>query len=133
MDRTHYRLVYTGLGLALIALIALVVALYPTGSEATLPETIESLFPPPGDIVVRQTAVEVDLPVGYTMELIVDGDPVPPIEIGLTESTGVHIWQPAPGKSVEQWAGGDHTVLVVWDRSFGRPDPGEFEWTFTVR
>jgi hypothetical protein len=35
---------------------------------------------------------------------------------------------------MEGWEGGDHTVRVVWDRAAGgRPDPGEYEWTFRVR
>ena len=133
MDRTGYRLVYAGLGLALVALVAVVVAIFPTGDEATLPDPLEGVFPSPGDIVVRQTAVEVDLPVGYSLDLEVDGIRIPPVLIGFTEPTGQYVWQPAPGTLIEQWEGGEHTVRIVWDRTFGRPDPGEFEWSFTVR
>jgi len=132
MDR--YRLVYLGFGLALAGLVALVIAFYPDGEGGGLPEPLEGVFPRPGDAVVRQTAVEVDLPVGYDLDLYVDGRPIPDVELGVTASTGEWIWQPAPGRSIEQWSGGEHTVTVTWDRvEGGRPDPGEFEWSFRVQ
>jgi hypothetical protein len=131
MDR--HRLVLLGLALALAALVAVVVVVFPEGDTAEIPAPLEGVFPTPGDTVVRQTAIEVDLPVGYSMALQVDGRPIPGIEIGLTESTGVWVWQPGPGKSLEQWGAGEHTVVVTWDRvAGGRPDPGEFAWSFRV-
>ena len=133
VDRDRARLAYAGYGLALAALVALVIVFHPRGEEAAIPEPLESVFPNPGDTVVRQTAVEVDLPVGYGLELVVDGRPIPPIEIGNTPATGQWIWQPAPGRSIEQWEGGEHTVTIRWDRlEGGRPDPGEFTWSFRV-
>jgi hypothetical protein len=128
----RHRLVYAGLALALAALVAVVVALAPHGERPSLPEPLESVFPLPGDSVVRQTAIEVDLPVGYTLDLIVDGRAVPGIEIAVTPSTGVWRWQPAPGTSSEQWSPGEHTITIRWERTTGRPDPGEFTWTFRV-
>jgi hypothetical protein len=111
-----------------------VVAVYPEGEDTGLPDPLEAVFPRPGDAVVRQTAVEVDLPVGYDLDLYVDGRRIPEVEVGLTESTGEWVWQPAPGRSVERWSGGEHTVLITWDRvEGGRPDPGEFEWSFRVQ
>jgi hypothetical protein len=128
------RLPYLAFGLALAALAAVVVLAYPEGREAVLPDPLEEVFPLPGDAVVRQTAVEVELPVGYSLEIFVDGRPVPATEIGHTPSTGVWIWQPAPGGSIEQWTAGEHTVRISWDRvAGGRPDPGEYEWSFRVQ
>jgi hypothetical protein len=123
---------YAGLGLALTALIALAVALAPTGDPTSLPEPLQDLFPSPGDSVLRQASVEIDLPVGYAVGLVVDGRAVPASEIAVTPSTGVWRWQPAPGASIEEWSPGEHTVTVTWDRTAGRPDPGEFTWTFRV-
>jgi hypothetical protein len=134
VDRTRYRLLYGGFGLALAALAALVVVFYPEGEEARLPDPLEEVFPRPGDAVVRQTAVEVELPVGYDLDLYVDGRRIPDREIGFTPSTGEWIWQPTPGGSIEEWGGGEHTVLITWDRvAGGRPDPGEYEWSFRVQ
>lgn len=129
---TRHRLLYAALGAAFVALVALAVALAPSGGRIELPEPLEGVFPPPGDSVVRQTFVEVDLPAGYTLELVVDGRSVPPFEIASVPSTGEWRWQPAPGGSVEEWTPGEHTVTIVWDRSVGRPDPGEFTWVFRV-
>ncbi len=128
----RHRLLYAGLGLALAALVALVIALGPEGERASFPDPLERVFPLPGDTVVRQTAIEVELPVGYTLDLVVDGRPIPAVEMSVTPSTGVWRWQPAPGASAEQWSPGDHTVTIRWDRATGRPDPGEFTWEFRV-
>ncbi|HSR14185.1 MAG TPA: hypothetical protein VLL51_00430 [Gemmatimonadales bacterium] len=130
---SRHRITYAALSFALAALIAAVVWLFPSGGETGLPRPLQRVFPGPGDSVVRQTAVEVDLPVGYTIELWVDGDAVPPDEIGATPSTGRFTWQPGPGLSKAQWPGGDHTIRFAWARPVGRPDPGEFEWTFRVQ
>jgi hypothetical protein len=133
MDTKSYRLVYAGFGLALAAVAALLVAFWPTGGEFALPEPLEAVFPLPGDIVVRQTAVEVDLPVGYSFELAVGGTPIPASEIGGTEATGLRVWQPDAFSVIPEWTAGDHTVFIAWDTTIGLPAPGTFEWTFTVR
>lgn len=128
--RTPYVLLTT----ALFVVVGAAVLLAPSGEETGLPEPIEGLFPRPGDTVVRQTSVEIDLPVGYTIDLYVDGRKVPDHEIGFLQPTGEFTWAPAPGTSMERWEGGDHTVRVVWDRTAGgRPDPGEYEWSFRVQ
>ncbi len=126
----HQR-IYLTLAAALAAVLVAAVLLAPTGGETVVPAPLESVFPLPGDTVVRQTVVEIDLPVGYSFDLYVDGRWIPPDEIGFTPSTGVARWQPSPGGSIEVWEGGEHTIRVVWDRTEGgRPDPGEYEWTF---
>ena len=129
-----HRRLYLILAAALAAVVVGAVLLAPTGEETEIPAPLEGIFPSPGDTVVRQTIIEIDLPVGYEIELFIDGIQVPPDEIGSTPSTGVFLWQPGPGRSMEVWPGGDHTVKVVWDRTRGgRPDPGEYEWAFRVQ
>ena len=130
----HHLRIYVVLAAAFVAVVVAAVLLAPVVEEATVPAPLESLFPNPGDTVVRQTIIEVDLPVGYSIDLYVDGLWIPTDEIGVTPSTGRFVWQPSPGGSMEVWPGGDHTVRVVWDRSEGgRPDPGEFSWEFRVQ
>lgn len=103
------------------------------GEDAALPEPLQGVFPLPGDTVVRQTAIEVDLPVGYSLDLEVDGTRIPPAEIGHTPATGVYLWQPGPTSLFEVWEGGEHEITIRWDRvAGGRPDPGAFSWTFRV-
>ncbi|NIS30635.1 MAG: hypothetical protein GWN07_10125, partial [Actinobacteria bacterium] len=94
---------------------------------------IQGLFPLPGDTVVRQTAIEIDLPVGYELDLFVDGIRIPAAEIGVTEATGVRIWQPGPFSLFAAWTPGDHSVEISWERiGGGAVDRGEFRWTFRV-
>jgi HD-GYP domain-containing protein (c-di-GMP phosphodiesterase class II) len=66
--------------------VAAVVLLRTEGRPVVIPEPLEAVLPAPGDTVARQTAVEIDLPVGYTVEIFVDGQPVPPDEIAVTGS-----------------------------------------------
>ncbi|MBU1226031.1 MAG: hypothetical protein KJ698_02290 [Actinobacteria bacterium] len=130
----RHRMIYLTLAAALTAVVAAAVVLAPSGEETSVPAPLESIFPAPGDTVVRQTIIEIDLPVGYSIDLYIDGVWVPTDEIGFTPSTGVFRWQPSPGASLDVWAGGEHTVRVVWDRTAGgRPDPGEYEWAFRVQ
>ncbi len=117
-----------------LGVVALLVRLAdPSGEPAHLPDPIEAVFPLPGDTVVRQTAIEIDLPVGYALDLEVDGIEIPEAELGHTEATGVFLWQPGPTATIQTWGGGEHTVTIRWDRvAGGRPDPGEFTWRFRV-
>ena len=131
---SRYRLVYTGLGLLLVAILAVAFAFYPEGEHSPLPDPLEAVFPNPGDAVVRQTVIQVDMPVGYGLDLIVDGVRIPDQEVGFTQATGVFTWQPTPGGTMEIWTAGRHTVRIDWDRlAGGRPDPGTFTWSFTVQ
>jgi len=133
MSRSRFWTLITGTVVALGALIALTVLFLPSGADDGLPHPLESVFPLPGDAVVRQTVIEIDLPVGYVLDLEVDGTPIPTIEIGVTPATGVWVWQPAPGGIIEQWEPGDHRVIARWNRrGAAGPDPGEFGWTFRV-
>jgi hypothetical protein len=126
-----YRLIYLGLGLIAVAVIALGIVLNRSGDEIALPEQIEAISPQPGDLVPPQATVEIDLPVGYEADIYVDGWLVP--DTVFVEATGVYRWAPsAQSLTITEWSPGTHTVRVVWDTSSGLPDPGEFEWTFRV-
>jgi hypothetical protein len=126
-----YRLIYIGLGLVAVAVIALGIALNRSGEEIVLPEQIEALSPRPGDLVPPQATIEIDLPVGYEADIYVDGWLVP--DAVFVEATGVYRWAPsAASLTITEWSPGTHTIRVLWDTSTGLPDPGEFEWTFRV-
>jgi hypothetical protein len=133
MDPTTYRRLVIGLGVALAALVAAVILIDTDGEPGELPEPLRAVFPLPNDIVVRQTAIEVTLPIGYDMTLTVDGVRIPPDEIAVVPDVGSFRWQPGPGQTFEVWPPGDHTVEITWDRvTGGIPDPGEFRWMFRV-
>ncbi len=126
-----YRLIYVGLGLLGIAAIALGIVLSVEGDPLELPAPLEAVSPEPGALVPPQASVSVDLPVGYTARISVDGWPID--DATFIESTGVYRWSPSPSSPViQEWSPGEHSVLVIWDTYSGLPDPGSFEWIFRV-
>jgi len=129
----RYRLIYTflGLALALVAIGAVVFA--PSGTVSEPPEVVESYSPATGATVLRQIDVEIDLPVNYQIELVIDGVSIPDSEINVVEETGRFTWRPGSTTIIPEWTPGIHTVWVRWDRISGLPDPGEWIWTFRVQ
>jgi hypothetical protein len=129
-----YRLIYVGLGALAVAVVALGLAFGGGGEPIPLPEPVEAVFPLPGDAVLMQAFVEVDMDVGYTLDIYVDGFLVPANEVSFVEGTGVHRWAPSPASLyLDQWTPGEHTVRIVWTTVAGLPDVGEFTWTFRVQ
>lgn len=129
-----YRLVYFGLGALAVAVVALAIVFGGGGDPVELPDPVESIFPLPGDAVLMQAFVEVDMAVGYTVDIYVDGFLVPENEVNFVEATGVARWAPSPvSLYMDAWAPGEHTVRIVWDTVAGLPDRGEFTWTFRVQ
>jgi hypothetical protein len=130
----RYRMAFLLLGLALAAVIAATVLLAPSGRLTDLPEAVEAVAPADGSTVQRQTDLVVDMQVGYTVQLWIDGLAIPQDEIAAVEPTGVHTWTPGPGQSFEEWTPGLHGVLVRYEGASGAtPDLGEVRWVFTVQ
>lgn len=126
-----YRLIYVGLALLGLAVVILGIVLTRSGEEIILPSQLESISPSPGSLVPPQTSIEVDLPVGYEAEIVIDGWPI--TDATFVDATGVYRWAPSENSPVIQdWTAGRHTVRVTWDTYTGLPDPGSFEWTFRV-
>ena len=126
-----YRWIYTGLALLGIAAIALGIVFYPEGESVELPDPIEANSPAPGSQVPPQTALVIDLEVGYQAEIHVDGWPI--ADAVFERGTGVYRWSPSPSNpSIHEWGPGEHTVVVTWDTYSGLPDTGTFEWSFRV-
>ncbi len=133
MTKQTYRFII----LLLTGLLALVITWGVTFSqdnseELVLPNSLENIYPLPYDQVPQQASLEIDLPVGYQLTLIVDNYIIPQSEIQYVEATGVYIWRPGPGKTFETWNPGKHTVRIIWDTITGLPDFGEYEWEFTT-
>jgi len=133
MTKQTYRFII----LLLTGLLALVVTWgisfsQDNSEEFVLPNSLENIYPLPYDQVPQQSSLEIDLPVGYQLTLIVDNYIIPQSEIQYVEATGVYIWRPGPGKTFETWNPGKHTVRISWDTSTGLPDFGEYDWEFTT-
>jgi len=133
MNDTKYRFILVLLSLGLAAVIGLAIGFSPSGTESPLPEPLERIFPRANDSVPRGTAVEVDLKVGYQIDLYVDGEPIPRDEYAIQTGTNLVTWAPGPGRTIERWAPGVHELRIDWDRELGIPDPGSYTWTIRVQ
>ena len=133
MKKNTYRFILLLLAILLILTISLGINFSSSRNTVTrLPDVLEALTPMPGTQIPKQTILEIDLPVGYTIDLFIDGYRISSNEIEFIEGTGVYKWRPGPGKSFESWRPGKHTVRIVWDTSVGLPDIGEFTWEFST-
>lgn len=129
----RYRLIYTVLGLALAVVAIGAVVLAPSGEPTEVPAALEDYSPTDGATVLRQIQVEIDLPVDYEIQLVIDGVTIPAGEIEATPETGKYVWRPDDNTIIPEWTVGIHTVWVRWDRISGLPDPGEWRWSFRVQ
>lgn len=132
MSDTKYRLIFLGLGVAFVGVVVVGFLLGSPDREGVgLPAAIEEIGPLPSTQVPLQTPIEVDVPVGYRIEMFVDNFRVPTGELLFVEGTGVYRFNPHQS-SVIAWGPGEHTVLVRWHRIGGLPDEGEYSWSFRV-
>lgn len=128
-----YRLIYGGLTLALIAVAAIAFMFgSPEGDDIGLPDPIEAISPVPQETVLRQARIEVDMEIGYEIEIWVDDVLLPSQEIVFVDGTGVYSWGPGLDRLFVEWDRGEHRVKVRWRSVVGLPDVGEYEWTFRV-
>jgi hypothetical protein len=130
---TRYRLVYAGLGLALLAVVGATWALSTDGDATPPPAAVELIAPAPDATVLRQTRVIVDLISGYTAEVEIDGRRVPESEMRVSEALARYEWEPGPGQIIEEWTPGEHTISISWNTATGLPDIGSFSWRFRVQ
>jgi hypothetical protein len=126
-------MIYLALGLALAAVVVFAVLLTPDGASPPLPEPVERVAPEDGSIVQRQTALLVDMKVGYAIVLTVDGVVIPEEEIAFTAATGIYRWAPGPGSVFSEWTPGVHGIEIEWRRISGFADPGSYRWSFRVQ
>lgn len=133
MSRTAYRVVLTLLGLAFVAVVVGTVLFAPSGEPREVPDVVVEYSPGHGDLAFGQPEILLQLQPGYRAVLVVDGRPIPEDELIWIEATGLHVYRPGPGKIIESWSPGIHTVEARWDRTDGRPDPGAFSWSFRVQ
>jgi|TARA_B100001750_G_C15498150_1_gene595499 hypothetical protein len=133
MKKNTYTFIF--ILLAILLFITIFLGFNFSSSRNTSPELpliIEHLNPMPGDQVPQQTILEIDLPVGYQIELTIDDYKISSNEIEYVDAIGVYRWKPGPGKSYESWKPGKHTVKVKWNTLTGLPDVGEFTWNFST-
>lgn len=129
---TRYRVTLLLLGMAFIVVVIGAVLVAPSGTGGSLPDAVQRISPEDGELVLRQTRLVVHLRPGYAARLDVDGIAIPADQIAFTPETGLHVFQPGPGKVIEEWTPGFHVVMMEWDTSSRLPDRGSMAWTFRV-
>lgn len=130
--QTKYRVTLLLLGLAFIVIVVAGVLFAPTGRSGGLPETVDRISPEDGELVLRQTRLIVDLATGYRATIVADGRVIPEDEVIFTPETGLHVFEPGPGKVIEEWEPGFHVIEITWDTLDDLPDRGSLRWTFRV-
>lgn len=101
-------------------------------ANGALPTMIESVSPGNGEIVRTTDTIAVDLNDAYTGVLTIDRAEVPEDQIERVGPLGQITFRPGPGKDIEQFSPGIHTVTVsYWPQTKDRPDrPATYTWTF---
>ena len=138
MSEARYRLLIAGL--VAVAFLALYAGIRATdtgeedaGRATGRPDVVEHLIPRPGDEVLRQAELGIDLAPGYEGALSVNGVEIPTEELRLVPEQNQVFFTPAEGTAVERLqAGPNCATAVVWRSSRGRgtPDDEVFTWCF---
>jgi hypothetical protein len=132
------RLISAAFAAAGLVLIALAFVTADTGGDRVriTKQEVAAVFPGPQDLVLRQSQVGASLVPGFTGTLQINGNEVSPDELSIDVNANLStiVFQPGPGKSVEELRTGTNTVTVVfWNAAAGRGAGADsFTWTFNV-
>ena len=100
-----------------------------TGTE--LPVAIQEVVPSPGSNVLSQTDVEVDLAVGYTAEIDINGVEIPEDQLFRVDALNKLSYQPGAGKVVPRLLPDQNCVRVFyWLIATGDQDRQSYTWCF---
>jgi hypothetical protein len=148
IDKT--RIVISALIVIALGMIIYGFASAQTGDKAVriTDAAIESVYPQPGDIVLRQSEIRIDLAQGYRGVLIVDGQEIPTYDLQSSDTGSPTpprfdaIYDPAlntvsftpkVGATKENLSPGRHTVTAVyWKLDESRDRARSFTWAFNV-
>ena len=133
MTTTGYRIVYTLLAVALIGIIGASILFIPSGDPETLPDAVERYSPGDGDMVTQPVKVILDLKARYEATFTIDGIAIPPDQVDSIFETGRYQFEPGPGKVIERWTPGDHTVVASYVGGQNQIDVGTVVWTFRIQ
>jgi hypothetical protein len=98
-----------------------------------VPETpgIARLVPGPGDKVLLQNRVGVVVDPGWDASVVVNGTPIPASQIDEPLNPGEVLYQPSPGKVIEQLLPDQNCVTVqVWRQADGPQGANTRSWCF---
>jgi hypothetical protein len=103
------------------------------GGLTNTPPAIESVFPVPGNLELRQVAVVADLAPGYTGYLAIDGVEVPEDQTQFVDALNTVTLKPSPGSDFGTFQPGPHCATVFY-RHIGDPreDSASYRWCFQL-
>jgi len=133
MTTTAYRVTLAILAVVLLAIIGGSILLIPAGDPELLPSAVERYSPGEGDLAINPVRVILDLQPNYDARFVIDGVNIPQDEMDSIVETGRHQFEPGPGKTIERWTPGQHTVVATWIGGPNNSDVGTLVWTFRVQ
>ena len=97
-------------------------------------QVVEALIPRRDSQVPQQSNVGIDLVVGWSGTLVINGVEIPPDELVTTPEIGLIEYTPGEGKAVEQFQAGQNCVTaIIWPLAQGRgPADRQIPWCFEV-
>ena len=97
------------------------------------PDAIESVFPLPGNLELRQVKITADLVTGYTGYLAIDGVEVPDDEVQFVSALNTVTLQPGPDSEFATFEPGSHCATVFY-RRIGQPraNSTSYRWCFRL-
>jgi hypothetical protein len=104
-----------------------------TDSGPAKPEAVEGVFPPSGNLELRQTTIYADLAPGYTGYLAIDGNEVPEDDIQIVDALNTVTLKPGPGSDFATLEPGNHCAAVFY-RQIGQPRTSSesYRWCFRL-
>jgi hypothetical protein len=98
----------------------------------TLPSTIDSVSPGPGELARLQDTITADLRDDLTGVLVLDGVEIPEDQLERIVPLAEVSFRPGPDKDLTRFEPGLHNVAVrYWPQGKERPaKPGVFSWSF---
>ena len=104
-----------------------------TDSGPAKPEGVEAVYPFPGNLELRQTAIVADLAPGYTGYLAIDGNEVPEDDVQVVDALNTVTLKPGPGSDFASLEPGSHCVTVFY-RQIGQPrtNSASYRWCFRL-
>jgi hypothetical protein len=131
-----------------VAALAIFIGAYAANSDPSAnsgcsqPKAVELLYPPCNTQAFQQAQVGVDMAPGYTVDLVVNGVPIPldQIQNSAAQNTvearvvpDIYLFAPGPDKALERLKPGPNTATVSY-RKVGANEATRqsFTWGFTV-
>lgn len=133
MNTTGYRVAYTSLAVVLLVIIGASILFIPSGDPEVLPPAVERYAPHDGDIVINPVKVLIDVQPNYAVRFVIDGITIPESDVDAIVQTGRYQFEPGPGKIIERWTPGEHTVVATWIGGPADSDSGTLVWTFRLQ